>query len=197
MKGHFLCHGVGLRLEEPLLGQLSGETTMGRTPHENKGSNCFGDGIGPYKEHYCYKAHGPHRGIHCYISIPLSTSSNEIRKYAWVAKQWMQEARFIRVKVLSGDLVDYSLRSFQKLLRGEKADFRVTHHTTYKGPYYTPNWGLHNLTVTREFIPGFLGLGVIRRTGWAHESPQFGEYCYSWRDGSPGIRVVRYSLRMA
>jgi hypothetical protein len=178
----------------PLLSQVSYQTTGNESPHRNKPRNSFGDGIGPYKEYYCYKIHGPHKGVHCYISIPVGPSVNEIRKYAWVARQWMEEARFIRAKISSSDLMDYSLKSFQKLLRHEKTDFRVAHHTTYEGPYYTPNWGMHNLTVTREFIPGSLGLGVIRRTAWAHESPQFGEYCYSWRDGSPGIRVVRYSL---
>jgi hypothetical protein len=70
----------------------------------------------------------------------------------------MQESRFIRAKISSGDLMDYSLKSFQKLLRGEKAEIRVAHHATYKGPCYTPNWGMHNLTATREFIPGSLGL---------------------------------------
>ena len=176
---------------------MSGQMTARESPYRNMACNCFGDGIGPYKEHYCYKAHPPHGGIHCYVSIPLGPSINEIRKYAWLARHWVQEARFIRVKFPSGDLMDYSLKSFQKLLRAENADFRVAHHITYKGPYYTPNWGMHNLTVTRELIPGFLGLGVIRRTARAHESPQFGEYCYSWRDGSPGIRVVRYSLQGA
>ena len=174
---------------------MSGQITGHEHPDRNTVRNSFGDGIGPYKEHYCYKVHAPHAGIHCYVSIPVGPSANEIRKYAWVAGQWMQESRFIRVKIPSGDLMDYSLKSFQKLLRGEKAEIRVAHHTTYKGPYYTPNWGMHNLTVTREFIPGSLGFGVIRRTGCAHESPKFGEYCYSWRDGSPGIRVVRYSLQ--
>jgi len=182
-------------LEEPLLGEISGQTTGNESSDKNRACNSFGDGIGPYKEHYCYKVHAPHGGIHCYISIPVGPSVNEIRKYAWLARQWMQEARFIRVRISSDDLMDYSLKSFQKLLHGEKADFRISHHTTYKGPYYTPNWGMHNLTVTREFIPGSLGVGVVRRTACAHESPQFGEYCYSWRDGSPGLRVVRYSLQ--
>jgi hypothetical protein len=188
---------MGFRLEEPSLHQTNGQVTGSESSSKNKACNCFGDGIGPYKEHYCYKVHAPHGGIHCYISIPIGPSVNEIRKFAWVAKQWMQESRFVRVKSSSGDLMDYSLKSFQKVLRGEKTDFRVAHRTTYKGPYYTPNWGMHNLTVTRELIPGSLGLGVIRRTGWAHESPQFGEYVYSWRDGSPGIRVIRYSLQNA
>lgn len=182
-------------MEEPLLGQMSGQITGNESSQKSRAPNSFGDGIGPYKEYYCYKIHPPHGGIHCYISIPVRPSVNEIRKYAWLGRQWMQEARFIRVRISSGDLVDYSPKSFQKLLRGEKTDYRVSHHTTYNGPYYTPNWGTHNLTVTRELIPGSLGLGVIRRTACAHESPQFGEYCYSWRDGSPGIRVIRYSLQ--
>jgi hypothetical protein len=181
-------------LEEPLLDEIGDQSTANDSPDKNSACNSFGDGIGPYKEYYCYKLHAPHGGIHCYISIPVGPNVNEIRKYAWLARQWMQEARFIRVKISSADLMDYSLKSFQKLLHGEKADFRVSHHTTYKGPYYTPNWGMHDLTVTREFIPGSLGVGVVRRTACAHESLQFGEYCYSWRDGSPGIRVVRYSL---
>lgn len=176
---------------------MKGQMTGRESQHKNIPCNCFGDGIGPYREYYCYKDHSPHRGIHCYISIPLGFGINEIRKYAWIAGHWMQEARFVRVKLASGDLMDYSLKSFQKLLRAENADFTVAHHIMYKGPYYTPNWGRHNLTVTRELIPGFLGLGIIRRTGWAHESPKFGDYCYSWRDGSPGIRVLRYSLQTA
>lgn len=190
-----LC--IGFRSEEPLLGHMNRQITEGKGTPINKACNSFGDGIGPYKEHYCYKVHPPHVGIHCYVSIPLGPSVNEIRKLACVGKQWMQESRFIRVKSPSGDLTDYSLKSFRRLLQGEKTDFRVFHHTIYKGPYYTPNWGTHNLTVTRELIPGSLGVGVIRRTAWAHESPRFGEFCYSWRDGSPGIRVIRYSLQIA
>jgi len=190
---------IGFRSEEPPLGQMVkyGQITESKGTPVNKACNSFGDGIGPYKEHYCYKVHPPHVGIHCYVSIPLAPSVNEIRKLAWVGKQWMQESRFIRVKSTSGDLTDYSLKSFRRLLQGEKTDFRVFHHAIYKGPYYTPNWGTHNLTVTRELIPGSLGVGVIRRTAWAHESPRFGEFCYSWRDGSPGIRVIRYSLQIA
>lgn len=168
-----------------------------QSPHKNVPGNCFGDGIGPYKEYYCYKDHTPHRGIHCYVSIPLGPGINEITKYAWLGRHWMQEARFVRVKLPSGDLMDYSLKSFQKLLQAENADFTVAHHIMHKGPCYTRSWGKHNLTVTREFIPTFFGLGAIRRTGWAHESPQFGDYCYSSRDGSLGIRVVRYSLQIA
>jgi len=188
---------IGFRSEEPPLGQMVkyGQITESKGTPVNKAGNSFGDGIGPYKEHYCYKVHPPHVGIHCYVSIPLGPSVNEIRKLAWVGKQWMQESRFIRVKSPSGDLTDYSLKSFRRLLQGEKTHFRVFHHAIYKGPYYTPNWGTHNLTVTRELIPGSLGVGVIRRTAWAHESPRFGEFCYSWRDGLPGIRVIRYSLQ--
>ena len=188
---------IGFRSEEPSLGQMNSQITMSKGTHVNRACNSFGDGIGPYKEHYCYKVHSPHAGIHCYVSIPLGPSVNEIRKLAWVGVQWMQESRFIRVKSTSGDVTDYSLESFRRLLRGEKTNFRVIHHIVYKGPYSTPHLGTHNLTVTRELIPGFLGVGAIRRTGWAHESPRFGEFCYSWRDGSPGIRVLRYSLQNA
>jgi len=188
---------IGFRSEEPPLWQMNGQITESKGTPVSKACNSFGDGIGPYKEHYCYKVHSPHAGIHCYVSIPLGPSVNEIRKLAWVGVQWMQESRFIRVKSTSGDVTDYSLESFRRLLRGEKTNFRVIHHIVYKGPYSTPHLGTHNLTVTRELIPGFLGVGAIRRTGWAHESPRFGEFCYSWRDGSPGIRVLRYSLQNA
>ena len=188
---------IGFRSEEPPLWQMNGQITESKGTPVSKACNSFGDGIGPYKEHYCYKVHSPHAGIHCYVSIPLGPSVNEIRKLAWIGRQWMQESRFIRVKSTSGDVTDYSLESFRRLLRGEKTNFRVIHHIVYKGPYSTPNLGTHNLTVTRELIPGFLGVGAIRRTGWAHESPRFGEFCYSWRDGSPGIRVLRYSLQNA
>jgi hypothetical protein len=187
---------VGFRSEEPSLGrQMNGQITMSKSTYANKACNSFGDGIGPYKEHYCYKVHSPHAGIHCYVSIPLGRNVNEIKKLAWVGKRWMQESRFIRVKSPSGDLTDYSLESFRRLLRGEKTNFRIIHRIVYKGPYSTPNLGTHNLTVTRELIPGSLGVGAIRRTAWAHESPWFGEFCYSWRDGSPGIRVIRHSLQ--
>jgi len=157
-------------------------------------SKSFGDGIGPYREYFCYKDHSPHKGLHCYVSVPLGPGVNEITKYAWYARHWVQESRFVRIKMSSVDLRDYSLKSYTRLLSGEIARFMVAHHLLYKGPYYTPSWGMHNLTVTRELIPGVAGIGSIRRTAWAHETEQFGEYCYSCRDGSPGIRVIRYSV---
>jgi len=106
----------------------------------------------------------------------------------------MEEDRFIRIRVSPRDLVDYSPKSFRNVLQGERAPMMRAHHVVYKGPYYSPSWGMHNLTVTRELIRGFAGIGYSMRTAWAHCSEEFGEYCYSCRDGWPGMRVIRHSV---
>jgi hypothetical protein len=154
----------------------------------------FGDGIGPYRACLFFKDHGIHKGYHWYISRPLARGCNEITKYGWMANQWIKEASFVRIRISPWDLLDYSEGNFWKVLQGKKSPVMRAHHTVYKGSYYTPNWGIHDLTVTRELIRGFAGIDYRMRTAWAHNSRQFGEYCYSCRDGWLGMRVIRYSV---
>jgi hypothetical protein len=154
----------------------------------------FGDGVGPHRDCFLFKDHGIHKGYHRYVSRPLARGCNEITKYGWIGNHWVEEARFIRVRVSPRDLVDYSVKSFENVLQGKRAPIMRAHHIVYKGPHYTPSWGMHNLTVTREVVPGFAGIGHSTRTAWAHSSKEFGEYCYSCRDGWTGTRVIRHSL---
>jgi len=159
-------------------------------------SKSFGDGVGSDRLHLCYKIHGFHQGLHCYVSRSQGFDQNEITKYAWLANHWVLEDLFVRVKTSPWDLVDYDPKSYEKLLRGRGCRPKRVHHIVYKGPYYSLSWGSHILTVSREIIPGPAGIGSKRRTAWAHESRQFGEYCYSASDGALGIRVLRYAVML-
>jgi len=156
-------------------------------------SRSFGDGVGSNRVHFCHKVHGFHQGLHCYASRSLGPNRNEITKYAWLAGHWVLEDIFVRIKTSPYDLVDYDPRSYEKLLQGKVCRPKRIHHIIYRGPHYIPSWGLHTLTFSREILPGPAGVGSKSRTAWAHESEQFGEYCYSASDGAQGIRVLRYS----
>jgi hypothetical protein len=91
-------------------------------------------------------------------------------------------------------LLDYEPGQFQKLLRGQRANFKRTHLLVYEGPYYTPAWGEHKLTVTMEIKQNF-GAGYVRKNAWSHQSERYGEFSYSWIDNYP-IRVIRQSVAL-
>ena len=152
----------------------------------------FRDGMGRSRAVYFRKVHEGHDGLHLYRTNQVGYNCNEISKWWWVANHWALEARFFRIKTSPFDLVDYAPQEFQKLLRGRKANFMRTHHLVYHGPYYTPSWGTHELTVTRETRPN-RGVGYVHKTAWSHESEQFGECSYSWVDKHP-VRVIRQSV---
>ncbi len=152
----------------------------------------FRDGMGPSREAYFRKIHEGHIGLHCYRTIQVASNCNQITKWWRVAHHWALEARFFRIKTSPLSLVDYTPQEFQVLLRGQKANFMRTHYIAYQGPYYTPGWGAHELTVTIEIKPNF-GVGYVRKNAWSHVSEQFGEYSYSWIDNHP-IRVIRQSV---
>lgn len=154
----------------------------------------FRAGMGPSRGAYFRKVHEGHDGLHRYTTSQVGYNCNEITKWWWVANHWALEARFFRIRTSPLDLVDYSPQEFQKLLRGRKANFMRTHHLVYHGPYYTPSWGAHELTVTVETRPN-LGVGYVRKTAWSHESQRFGECSYSWVDKHP-IRVIRQSITL-
>ncbi len=148
--------------------------------------------MGPSRDAYFRKIHEGHAGLHCYRTIQIASNCNQITKWWWVAHHWALEARFFRIRTSPSSLTDYSPQEFRKLLSGQKANFMRTHHVSYQGPYYTPSWGAHELTVTIETKPNF-GAGYIRKNAWGHMSMQFGEYSYSWIDNHP-IRVIRQSM---
>lgn len=152
----------------------------------------FRDGMGRSREAYFRKIHEGHDGLHRYRTNQVAYNCNEITKLWWVANHWVQEARFFRIRTSPSNLIDYNPQEFQKLLRGQKANFMRTHLLAYHGPYYSPSWGTHELTITVETRPNF-GAGYAHKIAWAHESGLFGEYCYSWIDKHP-IRVIRQSV---
>ena len=152
----------------------------------------FRDGMGRSREAYFRKVHEGHDGLHLYRTSQVGYNCNEITKWWWVANHWVLEARFFRIRTSPFDLVDYTPQEFQKLLLGRKADSMRTHHLVYDGPYYTPNWGTHELVVTQETRRN-VRISQVRKTAWSHESQLFGECSYSWVDKHP-IRVVRQSV---
>jgi hypothetical protein len=152
----------------------------------------FGDGMGPSREVYFRKVHEGHDGLHRYRTRQITYDCNEITKLWWTANHWVQEARFFRIRRSPSTLVDYEPGEFQKLLRGQRANFKRTHSLAYEGPYYTPAWGEHKLTVTMETKPN-LGAGFVRKHAWSHQSGRFGECSYSWIDNHP-VRVIRQSV---
>lgn len=154
--------------------------------------NHFRDGMGQSREAYFRKIHEGHDGLHRYRTVQVAYNCNEITKWWWVATHWAMEARFFRMRASPSTLIDYNPQEFQKLLRGQKANFMRIHQLVYQGPYYTANWGAHELTVTVETKPN-LGFGYVYKNAMAHESEQFGEYSYSWIDRHP-IRVIRQSI---
>ena len=171
------------------MGQMFWDHSVGNA------SKYFGDGMGPSREFYFRKVHEGHDGLHRYRTRQITYGCNEITKWWWAAHHWIQEARFFRIRISLLTLVDYEPREFQKLMRGQRADFKRTHHLAYEGPYYNPAWGDHKLTVTRETRPNF-GVGYIRKNAWSHQSERFGECSYSWVDNHP-IRVIRQSVTLA
>jgi hypothetical protein len=152
----------------------------------------FGDGMGPSREVYFRKVHEGHDGLHRYRTRQVTYGCNEITKSWWVANHWIQEARFFRIRRSPLTLVDYEPGEFRKLLRGQRANFKRTHSLTYEGPFYTPSWGEHKLTITMETKPNF-GAGYVRKNAWSHQSKRFGECSYSWIDNHP-VRVIRQSV---
>ena len=153
---------------------------------------CFGDGMGPTREAYFRKVHEGHDGLHRYRTRQITHNCNEITKWWWAANHWIQEARFFRIRTSPLTLVDYEPAEFQKLLRGQLANFKRTHTLAYQGPCYAPGWGNHKLTVTMETKPN-LGAGYVSKNAWSHQSEVLGECSYSWIDGHP-IRVFRQSV---
>jgi len=147
--------------------------------------------MGPSRETYFRKVHAGHDGLHRYRTRELMYGCNEITKSWWAAHHWIEEARFFRIRTSPLTLVDYEPGEFQKLLQGQRANFKRTHSLVYEGPYYTPAWGEHKLTVTIETKPNF-GAGHVYKNSWCHQSEQFGECSYSWIDNHP-IRVIRRS----
>ena len=148
--------------------------------------------MGPSRELYFRKIHEAHDGLHSYRTKQIAHDCNEITKCWWTANHWIQEARFFRIKTSPLTLVDYEPTEFQKLLQGQSANFKRTHHLTYEGPYYTPAWGEHTLIVTMETKPNFVA-GYVRKNAWSHQSERFGECSYSWIDNHP-IQVFRQSV---
>ena len=154
----------------------------------------FGDGMGASREAYFRKVHEGHDGLHRYRTRQITHDCNEITKWWWAANHWIQEARFFRIRTSPLMLVDYEPGEFKKLLQGQRANFKRTHSLAYEGPYYTPGWGEHKLTVTMETKPNF-GIGYVRKNAWAHQSERLGEYSYSWISKHP-VRVIRQSVIM-
>ena len=134
----------------------------------------FHDGMGRSREVYFRKVHEGHDGLHLYATNQVGYNCNEITKWRWVTNHWALEARFFRIRISPRDLVDYTPQEFQKLLRWRRANFMRSHHLVYQGPYYTPSWGMHKLTVALETRPN-VGVGYVHKTAWSHESQQFGE----------------------
>jgi hypothetical protein len=167
---------------------------MLQTYQVRNAADHFGDGMGPSREFYFRKVHEGHDGLHRYRTTQMSYGCNEITKWWWAAHHWIQEARFFRIRISPLTLVDYEPKQFQKLLRGQHANFKRIHHLEYDGRYYTPAWGEHKLTVTKETRPDF-GVGYVRKSAWSHKSERFGEYSYSWVDNHP-IRVIRQSVTL-
>jgi hypothetical protein len=167
---------------------------MLRVPRNVDSVDYFGDGMGPTREAYFRKVHEGHDGLHRYRTRQITSSCNEITKWWWVANHWVEEARFFRIRASPLTLIDYEPAEFQKLLRGQHANFKRTHTLAYQGPSYAPGWGEHTLTVTMEAKPN-LGAGYVYKNARSHQSRLFGECSYSWIDNHP-IRVFRQSLSM-
>ena len=148
--------------------------------------------MGPSREVYFRKIHEAHDGLHRYITREIAYGCNEITKCWWAANHWIQEAKFFRIRTSPLTLLDYEPTEFEKLLRGQGANFKRTHRLAYEGPYCTPTWGNHKLIVTIETKPNF-GAGSVRKNAWSHQSERFGECSYSWIDNHP-IQVFRQSV---
>lgn len=158
-------------------------------------SQYFGDGIGPRRQTFFEKSHGACSGLHLYITDPVGPNANLIRKFVWTANHWVDESRFIRVKVSPIELRDYSFGKSSELLKVHYTIFSGYVDVESWGLPYLKNWGPHKLTKTKEREFVFGDDGIKQRTAWNHYHEKYGEFSISQRDLPPGIdNVFRRSV---